>query len=486
MVGIDGASPQAIEKLWAKGELPHFKRIADDGIFVPLKTRYGMSPVIWSTIATGVTPAQHGITDFVVPTASGDVPVSSAVRKRPALWNMLTRAERRVAVFGWWASWPAEEVSGLVVSDRAGLGVENEIFPAERADDLARWVEQARAGGIDFVGNRHSDLHDRIVTSGAKEALAGGDYDLVLAYYRSLDITCHEFWHRFEPAAFPQGAPIGAATSSSADPVTDSYRAVDRALGELLDASPPGTRVLVVSDHGFFAYESSPLQLLLNFDRVLAAVGWLETDSEGAVATSRSRAWNFASPSYRKSKQIRLADSLRDSDPLVVLAQLEGALEPIQFEGDKPAFRLRVANPKERAKGADLVAEVVEANASATLFHRGEPIRDAIDKFGRITGTHNQSTAGIFFAIGPGFRKGAGKVKPHIHDLAPTILYALGLPVADDFAGKPLLGLFTPEFTRANSVRRIPSWGTREALAAATSERDQELVDELGALGYLQ
>ena len=112
VIGVDGGEWKVIRRLWAEGKLPHFKAIADRGITATLHTAYNSSPVIWTTIATGVIPEVHGITDFVVPTPRGDVPVSSAVRKVPALWNMLSRAGRRVAVLGWWASWPAEPVNG--------------------------------------------------------------------------------------------------------------------------------------------------------------------------------------------------------------------------------------------------------------------------------------------------------------------------------------------------------------------------------------
>ena len=124
VIGIDGGEWKVIHRLWAEGKLPHLKRISEQGVATTLHTAYNSSPVIWTTIATGVAPEVHGITDFVVPTPRGDVPVSSAVRKVPALWNMLSRAGRRVAVLGWWASWPAEKVDGVVLSDRALLDLD--------------------------------------------------------------------------------------------------------------------------------------------------------------------------------------------------------------------------------------------------------------------------------------------------------------------------------------------------------------------------
>ena len=76
--------------------------------------------------------------------------------------------------------------------------------------------------------------------------------------------------------------------------------------------------------------------------------------------------------------------------------------------------------------------------------------------------------------------------KAHVHDLAPTVLYALGLPVAEDFAGQARTGLFRSEFVAANPVRRIASWGESPRGETPASPRDRELLDELAALGYLR
>src|SRR3954454_1974367 len=76
VIGIDGGEWKVIHRLWDEGKLPNLKRIAERGVATTLHTAYNSSPVIWTTIATGVTPEVHGITDFVVPTPRGDVPVS--------------------------------------------------------------------------------------------------------------------------------------------------------------------------------------------------------------------------------------------------------------------------------------------------------------------------------------------------------------------------------------------------------------------------
>ena len=56
--------------------------------------------MIWTSIATGVKPARHGIVDFVVTSRETGslVPVTSAMRQVPALWTLLSRQGIDVSV----------------------------------------------------------------------------------------------------------------------------------------------------------------------------------------------------------------------------------------------------------------------------------------------------------------------------------------------------------------------------------------------------
>ena len=111
LIGMDGGEWSVIEDMWSQGKMQNFKKLVDGGLSAPLKTKYGQSPVIWTTIATGHNPEVHGITGFVVATEDGDVPVSSDMRKVPAIWNITSTAGLKTHVVGWWGSWPAEPVA---------------------------------------------------------------------------------------------------------------------------------------------------------------------------------------------------------------------------------------------------------------------------------------------------------------------------------------------------------------------------------------
>jgi arylsulfatase A-like enzyme len=106
---------------------------------------------------------------------------------------------------------------------------------------------------------------------------------------------------------------------------------------------------------------------------------------------------------------------------------------------------------------------------------------------GRISGTHTPTTHGIFLAMGPDIDSRADLTGIHVHDMAPTILYALGLPVGEDFAGRARTELFREEFRRAHPLRTIKTWGTREgATGAKASKADEDLLNQLRSLGYIR
>jgi hypothetical protein len=83
LFAVDGADWKVIDWLWQEGRLPNIKALSERGISAPLHTFHHASPVIWTTVATGVMPDVHGITEFVVPTAKGDQPVASSLRRVP-------------------------------------------------------------------------------------------------------------------------------------------------------------------------------------------------------------------------------------------------------------------------------------------------------------------------------------------------------------------------------------------------------------------
>lgn len=490
LVGIDGGEWKVIEKLWARDELPNLHALANRGVRTRLKTAYNSSPVIWTTIATGVVPKRHGITDFVVPTAQGDLPVSSGLRKVPAIWNMTTTGRRNTAVLGWWASWPAEPIHGVLVSDRVLLDLPNRVSPPEV---LARF-EKAQIAAVKepslFGLEEESERRDRSMSYFARELLAKGDLDLMLLYFRSTDVISHRAWKYFEPEAFAPIAP--AELEANRARVPNVYRAVDVEIGKLLEIAPDAN-VLVISDHGFHAtVREEETKVLLDLDAVLEHLGYLKHKG-AAVDFARTQIFSYASSNFRQARFVRFALAGREKEGTVRTEQraalrdrLTEALRGVTYSGGEPVFFVRDARPKEVTEGADFVIGVSKAGASETLLVQGTPWKGAVSGIDRISGTHTTTTHGILIAAGPDIDPKANLAEIDVHDITPTLLFGLGLPVAEDFDGEAYPQLFREEFRQRHPMRKIKSWGVRKSENGQASKADDQLLDDLRSLGYIQ
>ena len=94
---------------------------------------------------------------------------------------------------------------------------------------------------------------------------------------------------------------------------------------------------------------------------------------------------------------------------------------------------------------------------------------------------------GIVILSGPAFRKNHRIEGATLLDVAPTLLYLQGIPVARDMDGKILVKAFTQEFLKMNEPELVASHDTGEKKKglAKESEMDEEILEDLKTLGYI-
>lgn len=67
ILGLDGVDPDVVSELVAEGKLPNFERLQREGASARLMSSPPLlSPIIWTTIATGRQPVDHGIAHFTL------------------------------------------------------------------------------------------------------------------------------------------------------------------------------------------------------------------------------------------------------------------------------------------------------------------------------------------------------------------------------------------------------------------------------------
>ena len=80
-LGLDGLDPKLTDRFLAEGKLPNLARLKEQGSYSRLRTTFpALSPVAWSTFATGVNPAKHNIFDFLNRNMKSYVPELAAAK----------------------------------------------------------------------------------------------------------------------------------------------------------------------------------------------------------------------------------------------------------------------------------------------------------------------------------------------------------------------------------------------------------------------
>ena len=100
------------------------------------------------------------------------------------------------------------------------------------------------------------------------------------------------------------------------------------------------------------------------------------------------------------------------------------------------------------------------------------------------SGGHDEN--GIFIACGPNIKKDIELPAANLHDMAPTILYAMGLSVPENMDGTVLLDVFENEFLKGNPLPTVQSTTYLKSTKYELSESEEkEMIDQLMGLGYM-
>ena len=466
LIGVDGADLGVVETLWERGELPHLRELAERGVHGRLQTPYNKSPIIWTTVATGHAVEQHGVADFLATTDEGDrVPVGSSNRQVEALWTMLPREGRSTLVLGWWASWPAERIDGLMVSDRLQPSLTDRTWPPEAVDELHSWRKQAQASWQGVYGDEHKGRADQLHTWLATEHVDDG-YDLAMVYLHQIDIASHRYWRYWQPEHFASVTP--AQLDAYADAIPAAYRAMDSAVGAIVAVAPADARILVVSDHGFGPAEQETVGFRLDMTAIFEALRLHATPMSRANVHDQLVRLDGV-PEHLLERELR-----RASEALGSVTWLPSGA---------PVFDVQRSDED----GAHLLAQVRTEGHGDRLAVNGAEVPGAIGEFWVHSGQHGHAPPGIFFAAGPGIREGVRFDEASIFDITPTVLALLELPYGRDMAGQPLASVLTEAQLATSPVRSIPTWeGAARETHTERSAMDAQLMEELRSLGYIE
>ncbi|NVK03182.1 MAG: alkaline phosphatase family protein [Flavobacteriia bacterium] len=276
LVGWDAADWSIIQPLLSQGKLPALAEVIDNGFHGKLASLQPMlSPLLWTSIATGVRPHEHGVLNFVEVDESNEIrAVRGSSRRYPAFWEILKESGVNSNIIGWWPSHPAEDAGGISVSNFFTRSSDEQLDPlpigsvypaSEEAtmDELRVHVSEITArilapffsdveeiSGSDSVvsGVARIIAQTSSIHAAATEAMAREDWDITAVYYDAID----HFKHLAMAYHPPQNDSVSDDDFEKYNKVVVAgYRFHDMMLDRLLDLAGEDCHILLVSDHGF-------------------------------------------------------------------------------------------------------------------------------------------------------------------------------------------------------------------------------------------
>lgn len=308
IIGMDGASWNVLDPFIAQGVTPNLARLKQAGAYGPLRSFWPLrTPQVWTSIATGKLPGQHGIWDHLSSTIYNPPPfrtkkrkrLTTADRKSKALWQLLGAHGLRTFVVGWIESWPAEKVPGATivapaeVLDRRQSTIKGSFYhhvpgtvqparlaarveaditaPAQLPAAALRPFADVPAKGspllrLPFMKRYLYNMRWSIARARSVEKIGLDLYDaakpdVAMFYFQCTDSLSHRYWifhkslaairRRFVHHHIPT-AHLAELKRRFGSVVRACWHDVDTRIGHLLARmADANTLVLIMSDHGF-------------------------------------------------------------------------------------------------------------------------------------------------------------------------------------------------------------------------------------------
>jgi predicted AlkP superfamily phosphohydrolase/phosphomutase len=551
IVGLDGATPDLVERWVAENKLPYLEQMMQNGVYGTLKSTYPpISPAAWTTFATGYNPGKHGTYDFrdYDPTrysCFADTIVDSNAFAGKSIWDLVGAAGQKVGVITVPVTYPAWKVNGFMVS---GYPTPDAAKSFAYPPELGQRIPPLTEDSAFFKSASQSEVLKELVrithlrTDVSIAELKKDDYGLFIMVIGATDRAHHDWWKFIDPEHPAYDAKEAALYGNY---ILEVYQAADACIGKFLEVVDDDTTVIVMSDHGGMAHP----KYYLNTNHWLRTLDLLKPGPKANQSTSglkgafkqiyrtKIRRLPYLEKIYRRLPQRlkKMATNL-DSQTMmnldaidwkhtkayrfpmyppvegiminVIGRQAEGCVQAgEEYEALRTQILEEVRKLREPGTGEPIV---LEAYRREELYH-GERLETApdiiivtkdcykggtgidelisevpLDVLSKLSGVHRMD--GIILAQGPHIRRNGLIEGAGIIDVAPTVLYALGMAIPSDMDGKTLTGLFEDTYTEQTAAsytdeRKVEDVASEEY---GYSEEEEESVRlKLEALGYL-
>jgi predicted AlkP superfamily phosphohydrolase/phosphomutase len=542
VLGIDGATFRLLRPWIEAGKLPNLAHVLREGTFGSLRSTIPpYSAQAWVSMMTGRSPAKHGIVDFFQQQAGSTQHrfISSTSIHGEAVWDILNRHGKSVGAVNVPLTYPPAHVNGYMVSGfMTPKGRADYAYPAELRQEILGVTGEYDPDPWDLL-SRNQGLPGlahwmEIAEHAARHLHAQHSVDLFVNVIQALDQLQHLFWDVLTNPPV-RSSPEGARFWPT---IEHCYQTMDEAIGERFRWLDDDTTLFLVSDHGFQHVDS-----WFNVNAWLAQSGFLAFAGRPVSRLGLTRESvktlvrrldvlglrRFVGRFTRAAIADKLDDTLaRPIDWSQTVAYSGSRTSEgiwINVKGREPQGVVEPGAPYEQVRAQIMAAlnaavdprtgqPAVGAAYRREDVHQGEFLAQMPDILFSLDDkpylTSDRTTAlqifaplskddvrgrhhslGIFAALGKHVIPGQELAQASIVDVAPTLLYAMDVPIPADMDGHVLETVFTPKYRQTHPVRyegadgRAGDAQTPAEVTVYTDEEDAEMQRRLQGLGYL-
>lgn len=268
--GIDGASPDLIDKWIKENHLTNLKKISQAGVSGKLKSTFPpLTGPAWSSFHTGVNPGKHGVFNWIDVSDSyeGNLINRNSIKTK-TIWKQISAKGGRVGLVSVPVTYPPERVDGLIIpgfltpssgSDRSHpkelFSELNDVIP-----DFKYTLEPLLMGQNprDWVTGLKKSVRDRGSAARYlyKNYFGKSSEEVFMTHFVETDRVQHFLWNK---------------GTNGYDPRLEVFKQVDREIGKTIDLAPQDSVFIVLSDHGF-----GPFTDTFNINNWLKSKGYLK------------------------------------------------------------------------------------------------------------------------------------------------------------------------------------------------------------------
>ena len=534
--GLDGGTWAVFDPLIEEGYMPNLKRLKEDGVSGVLKSTIPpITPAAWTSFQTGMNPGKHGVFSFIQ--FDKDKKKFSFVNSDSIMvetvFEYLSRNGFKIISINLPVTYPPKHINGVMIGCFLTPSIKCDfIYPPHLKEMILKKFPNYTVSPVELVykfnpfkskRNFEKFLNGMLAQIKEKKELAlylmnNHEWDIFFVQFQSLDSFQHILWPYLD-----RTHPLFDNTKYKQ--LASSYFVeLDTAIGEILECSAktlkPGDEVLniALSDHGF-----KKMRKAFNFQRWLIEKGYLVNTIKVGIK-ERLISYIVRLDKYNIRKGMRFFWALRAEKKELLNSYLKASIDftkskvfysPIKgwgwlfllsdqvndkneiiaelkniYDEDREKVVKRIYHKEEiynDGEGNKNLPDLVIEPADGYFFEAGGTDGRLFREIGindKLIGDHDIDGMVIF--NGKSILTGEKKIELNIWDIAPTLVYFLGLPIPKEMDGKVHKELFINKLENAEvKYINIPNKTDDKLSSEKRKEEEKEIENRLRKLGYM-